>query len=134
MFCSDRNDAGYGRNSAVLTVQAFLIAKEPVMSGHVEKSESSHKSEQSGGLPIGLDCETMTLLRCFLMPIMETASDWCEMVNRFRAKGYGIGLRGDRLVVLNEAGEAICTGSSLGMPLVSIMRRIGPPSHSLPRV
>ncbi|KUF09479.1 hypothetical protein [Pseudoponticoccus marisrubri] len=81
-----------------------------------------------------VDCETMSLLRIFLAPILETARDWDEIVIRFRQKGYGIGLRRGRLVILNEAGRPLCFGSSLGVPLAALMARLGPPLHAMPRI
>lgn len=79
-------------------------------------------------LPAPMDCETQALLRLFLSPILETASNWRELSDRLEKKGYGLSFRQGRLVILNDQGDAICTGRGLGVPLVAIAERIGRPS------
>ncbi|PYG31128.1 hypothetical protein [Pelagimonas varians] len=79
-------------------------------------------------MPAPLDCETQALLRLFLSPILETASNWREISDRLGKKGYRISFRLGRLVILNEHGDAVSTGRGLGVPLAAIAERIGRPS------
>ena len=79
------------------------------------------------GFASSLDCETQAVLRLVLVPILETAPDWHALSRRLQRKGYGLGFRDGRLVIRSERGDAICTGSSLGVPLRAIARRIGRP-------
>lgn len=81
-----------------------------------------------GGLPAPRDCETLVLLRAFLRPILETAASWQDILVRLSEKGYGLAFREGHLVILDEAGQGLCTGSSLGIPLREIAARIGRPA------
>ena len=85
-------------------------------------------ADAKAGLPEAIDCETQTLLRLFLGPILETASNWDEIKGRFTEKGYGISIRDGRLVILNEKGTALCTARGLGVPFAQIANRIGHPN------
>ncbi|WP_299926618.1 hypothetical protein [uncultured Pelagimonas sp.] len=96
------------------------------MTHHSEKTKSW--AQATNGLPGPIDCETQALLRLFLGPILETAPNWSEIDTRLSEKGYGLCFREGRLVILNENGEAICTGRGLGIPLAEIANRIGRPS------
>ncbi|WP_240672106.1 hypothetical protein [Tropicibacter alexandrii] len=78
-------------------------------------------------LPAPLDSETRALLRLFLAPILETATSWEDLGQRLATKGYRLGFLSGHLVIRNEAGEAVCTGSGLGTPLAEIAARIGRP-------
>lgn len=80
-----------------------------------------------GGLPAPLDCETNALLRLFLAPILETAPDWAGLAKALAAKGYDLCFREGHLVILNDLGEALCTGSDIGVPMARIAARIGRP-------
>ena len=79
------------------------------------------------GFLSSLDCESQAVLRLVLVPILETAPDWRTLSQGIRSKGYDLGFRDGRLVILSETGETICTGRSLGVPLRSIAQRIGRP-------
>ncbi len=80
-----------------------------------------------GGLPAPLDCETNALLRLFLAPILETAPDWAGLAEALREKGYDLCFREGHLVILNDLGAALCTGSDIGVPMAQIAERIGRP-------
>ncbi|MGH1415529.1 MAG: hypothetical protein ACRBB0_18720 [Pelagimonas sp.] len=95
-----------------------------------QKDTPKSWAQATNGLPGPIDCETQALLRLFLGPILETASDWDEMSSRLTDKGYGLTIREGRLVILNEQGTAICTGRGLGVPLADITNRIGRPTLS----
>ena len=95
-----------------------------------------HQPELSAGwidatasptLPAPLDSETRALLRLFLAPILETATSWEDLGRQLAAKGYHIGFLEGHLVIRNTEGEALCTGSGLGIPLAEISARIGRP-------
>ena len=62
------------------------------------------------------------------MPILREGRSWAEIADRLSAKGYGLAFREGHLVLLNEDGAALCTGSALGMPLRDIAARIGRPA------
>ncbi len=79
-------------------------------------------------MPAPLDSETRALLRGFIAPVLETSKDWSELSNRLRKKGYDVGFRQGHLVVINDTGTPLCTGSMLGVPLREIAARIGRPS------
>ena len=74
------------------------------------------------------DSETLSLLRSFLRPILETGQSWSEIATALTAKDYRLSFRSGHLVILNAAGEALCTGADLGVPLRSISARIGRPA------
>ncbi|WP_146584804.1 hypothetical protein [Puniceibacterium confluentis] len=75
---------------------------------------------------IGLDCETASLMRGFLLPIFETARDWSDLRQRLVSKGYDIAFRDGHMVLLNlDTREALCTGTVLGSPLRSLAARLG---------
>lgn len=84
-------------------------------------------SNQSG-LPAPKDCETLSLLRSFLKPIFDQAETWHALSKVLASKGYGIAFREGHLVVLDGSGSALCTGSTLGVPLRSLSARLGRPS------
>lgn len=96
------------------------------MTYHSDKS--SNWASAKNAMPTPIDCETQALLRLFLSPILETASNWREISDRLGQKGYGLSFRRGRLVILNEHGDAISTGRGLGVPLAAIAKRIGRPS------
>lgn len=78
--------------------------------------------------PTPLDCETQALLRGFLTPILEKAKSWADLSDRLQVKGYGIAFRRGHLVLINmDTGAALCTGSSLGVPLRALSARLGRP-------
>jgi hypothetical protein len=78
-------------------------------------------------LSLALDCETLSLMRRFIAPILETAASWPEIADRLAEKGYGLGFREGHLVILNAEGVPLCTGRCLGVPLRRIAARIGRP-------
>lgn len=79
------------------------------------------------GLPSPLDSETNALLRLFLAPILEKAPDWSTLALQLGAKGYDLCFREGHLVILNDLGDALCTGSDIGVPMARIAERIGRP-------
>ncbi|WP_425073950.1 hypothetical protein [Sagittula sp. S175] len=81
----------------------------------------------SSGLPAPLDCETRTTLRLFLEPIISAADSWPGLAADLLKRGYALGFREGHLVILNDTGAAVCTGSDLGIPMASISARIGRP-------
>jgi hypothetical protein len=79
------------------------------------------------GLPVPLDSEALSLLRLFLTPVLEQADSWSDLDRTLAQKGYGLTFRQGRLIVLNDHGEALCTGRDLGVPLATLADRIGRP-------
>jgi hypothetical protein len=92
-----------------------------------EARDTWSEARPASGLPAPLDCETLALLRRFLVPILEESASWDELATRLDAKGYGLAFREGHLVILNERGTGLCTGRMLGVPLRVIARRIGRP-------
>ena len=78
-----------------------------------------------------LDCETLVLIRSFLAPILEAAESWAALAKQLEAKGYRLAFHAGHLVIENGQGEALCTGSAIGVPLAKISQRIGRPTLRL---
>ncbi len=78
-------------------------------------------------LPAPLESETLALLRAFLCPILEQARSWDALCRDLAAHGYTIGFRTGRLVLINENGNAVCTGRCLGVPMAALSARLGRP-------
>lgn len=85
------------------------------------------QAPRTTGLPKPLDSEALSLLRLFLTPILERARSWYDLSEGLRAKGFTLTFRQGRFVILNDGGEALCTGSDLGMPLARLAKRLGRP-------
>lgn len=85
-------------------------------------------SPRTSGLPGPLDSEALALLRIFLTPLLERATDWTQLSEALARKGFGLTFRRGHLVILNDSGEAMCTGSDLGVPLARLAERLGRPS------
>ena len=98
------------------------------MQHHPEAHTAWQKAEPASALPAPLDCETLSLLRRFIAPILETAPDWDTLETWLASKGYGLAFREGHLVVLNDQHRAVCTGHTLGVPLRAIAARIGRPA------
>ncbi|MGP6088484.1 hypothetical protein [Antarctobacter jejuensis] len=81
----------------------------------------------TNSLPRPLDSEALSLLRLFLTPVLERARNWYELSEQLRAKGFALTFRQGRFVILNEVGEALCTGRDLGVPLAGLAKRLGRP-------
>ena len=79
------------------------------------------------GLPRPLDSEALSLLRLFLTPIFERASGWQGLSEQLSRKGFRLAFRQGQMVILNDAGEGLCTGSDLGVPLAKLAARMGRP-------
>ena len=78
--------------------------------------------------PAALDCETASLLRGFLLPLFEQATDWEDLRGHLVAKGYDIAFSEGHMVLRNlETGRTLCTGSVFGTPLRSLVARLGRP-------
>ncbi|EPX79783.1 hypothetical protein [Salipiger mucosus] len=82
----------------------------------------------AGAVPSGPDCETAALLRQFLTPIFEAARSWRDLAERLDRRGYGVTFRLGRMLVFDrETGTALCTGTSMGVPLRELAARLGRP-------
>ncbi|MEQ5869496.1 hypothetical protein J4E08_06230 [Sagittula sp. NFXS13] len=79
------------------------------------------------GLPIPLDCETRAMLRLFLAPILQKSESWQDVAARLEERGYELGFCEGRMVVYNDIGQALCTGSDIGIPMSELSRRLGRP-------
>lgn len=79
------------------------------------------------GMPSPLDSETEMLLRTVLLPHFQCAESWGDLCNRLRSKGYEIAFRQGHLVLTDETGKAVCTGSMIGSPLADLAHRLGRP-------
>ncbi len=84
-------------------------------------------AETSSGMPLPLDSETAMLLRTVLLPHFERATSWGDLCTRLASKGYEITFRSGHLVLADEAGKPICTGSMIGSPLARLAQRLGRP-------
>ncbi|KHQ53076.1 MULTISPECIES: hypothetical protein [Mameliella] len=82
---------------------------------------------RTSGLPRPLDSEALSLLRLFLTPILERAASWQALHEQLCAKGFRLVFRRGHMVILNDTGEGLCTGSDLGVPLAALSARIGRP-------
>ncbi|SLN22663.1 hypothetical protein ROJ8625_00886 [Roseivivax jejudonensis] len=79
-------------------------------------------------LPGKLDSETRCQLRRFLRPLLDAAPDWPGLARTLAARGYTLGFRDGRLLVIDAmSGRPICTGSDLDRPLAALARRLGRP-------
>ncbi|SPF79644.1 hypothetical protein [Pseudoprimorskyibacter insulae] len=82
----------------------------------------------AASLPAPLDIETQVLLRTFLVPVIENATSWPDLRKALAAKGYSIGFRHGRLVLVSsDTGQPVCTGKGLGVPLRDLAQRLGRP-------
>ncbi len=85
-------------------------------------------------LPGELDSETAALLRMVVLPQIEAASSWGDLVMRLGDKGFGLGFRAGRMILNRlDSGAEICTGRSLGAPLRGLAARLGRPALRLSR-
>lgn len=84
-------------------------------------------AETSTGMPVPLDSETAMLLRTVLLPHFEHATSWGDLCSRLAAKGYAITFRSGHLVLEDETGKPVCTGSMIGSPLSRLADRLGRP-------
>lgn len=82
---------------------------------------------RTAGLPRPLDSEALALLRLFLAPVLERAVSWPQLSEDLGRKGFRLTFRLGHLVILNDSGEGMCTGSDLGVPLARLAERIGRP-------
>jgi hypothetical protein len=78
-------------------------------------------------MPGPLDSETAMLLRTVLLPHFERATSWGDLCARLASKGYEITFRNGHLVLADEAGKPVCTGSMIGSPLARLAERLGRP-------
>lgn len=84
-------------------------------------------TETTPGMPLPLDSETAMLLRTVLLPHFERATSWGDLCARLAAKGYEITFRNGHLVLADESGKPVCTGSMIGSPLARLAERLGRP-------
>ncbi|MCR9108336.1 hypothetical protein [Marivita sp. XM-24bin2] len=84
-------------------------------------------ADASSGMPIPLDSETAMLLRTVLLPHFEKATSWGDLCERLASKGYEITFRNGHLVLEDDAGRPVCTGSMIGSPLSRLAERLGRP-------
>ena len=74
------------------------------------------------------DVETAVFLRSKVLPIIEKAASWSELIAALEDKNFGLGIQGGRLVLFDQSnGSRICTGSFLGKPLAALVSRLGKP-------
>jgi hypothetical protein len=85
------------------------------------------QSDTTLGMPKPLDSETAMLLRTVLLPHFERATSWGDLCARLASKGYAISFRGGHLVLEDDSGKPICTGSMIGTPLSRLANRLGRP-------
>ncbi len=84
---------------------------------------------QGSGPGKGLDCETAVLYRAVLGPVFDRAETWPALVERLAAKGFGLAIRGGRLMLTRtDSGGAICTARFLGHSLSDLAQRLGKPA------
>ncbi|WP_176445207.1 hypothetical protein [Maliponia aquimaris] len=69
----------------------------------------------------------MALLRLFLTPVLERALSWTQLSEDLARKGFRLTFRLGHLVILDDTGEGMCTGSDLGVPLARLAERLGRP-------
>lgn len=79
------------------------------------------------GMPMPLDSETAMLLRTVLLPHFERATSWGDLCARLASKGYEITFRNGHLVLADDTGKPVCTGSMIGSPLARLAERLGRP-------
>ena len=76
-----------------------------------------------------LDCETAALLRAALRPAFDSAESWTALLSQLKGKGYALGFRGGRLILINaDSGHRLCTTRFLGEPLTDLVQRFGRPA------
>ena len=85
-------------------------------------------AERPALMPSPLDSETVMLLRTVLLPHFERATSWDDLRCRLNSKGYEITFRCGHLVLADESGRPICTGSMIGTPLSRLAKRLGRPT------
>ncbi|WP_226625985.1 hypothetical protein [Alloyangia pacifica] len=69
-----------------------------------------------------------------VLPQIEAASSWADLVRRLGEKGFGLGFRAGRMILNRlDSGDEICTGRSLGAPLRALAARLGRPALRLSR-
>lgn len=78
-------------------------------------------------MPGPLDSETAMLLRTVLLPHFERATSWGDLCARLASKGYEITFRCGHLVLADDTGKPVCTGSMIGSPLSRLAERLGRP-------
>lgn len=84
-------------------------------------------SDTPSGMPGPLDSETAMLLRTVLLPHFEHATSWGDLCARLESKGYELTFRSGHLVLADETGKPVCTGSMIGSPLARLAERLGRP-------
>ena len=68
------------------------------------------------------------LLRAILFPLLDTACDWPALARGLAGKGYGLGIRRGRLVLLDLGnGRRLCSARYLGFGLRQLSARLGRP-------
>lgn len=97
--------------------------KVPPMAIH----SAPFSADRTSGMPGPLDSETAMLLRTVLLPHFERATSWGDLCARLASKGYEITFRNGHLVLADEAGKPVCTGSMIGSPLARLAERLGRP-------
>ena len=84
-------------------------------------------ADPSSSMPHPLDSETAMLLRTVLLPHFEHATSWGDLCARLASKGYEITFREGHLVLTDDTGKPVCTGSMIGSPLARLADRLGRP-------
>ena len=71
---------------------------------------------------IALDCETASLLRGFLLPVFETATNWADLRRRLVSKGYDIAFRDGHMVLLNLETSRPCAPAQCSVRRCAVLR------------
>lgn len=75
-----------------------------------------------------VDSETAALFRATLRPLISQSPNWPALMDRLRAKGFGLAFRNGRLILTDtETGARVCSFRFLGMPLSDLVTRLGRP-------
>ncbi len=75
-----------------------------------------------------LDCESASLMRGWLLPILNRASSWPALCEALQANGYVLAFRHGTLCLTDQhTGAPVCSLQSLGISLRELVVRLGRP-------
>ncbi len=116
------------------TVSSTTVFLTPGGREEIALAEGALPESLQESLPQDPDCETAALLRMVVLPQIEGACSWPDLVSRLRSKGFGLGFRSGRMILSRlDSGAEVCTGRSLGAPLRALALRLGRPALRLSR-
>ncbi|MDX2485394.1 MAG: hypothetical protein QNK42_17245, partial [Pseudodonghicola sp.] len=76
-----------------------------------------------------IDSESATLLRCWLQPLIDSASSWADLTETLAKHEYALAFHEGRLCLTRSAGGAcICSMRYLGAGLRELSARLGRPA------